>query len=348
MYNSPTEGHLFPLMKRLRIFVASPSDVPDERDVVSVVVDELRRIVGDLRQVELEAVRWETHAWPDAGDDAQAVINREIGQYDIFIGVMWRRFGTPTGRAESGTGEEFERAYQAFREFGRPKIMFYFRVTPFYTSDLTDLDQFTKVVAFRKKLEEAGVLFWQYQSPLEFERFVREHLIRQIFDVTNRSKSRRVPKAGAKKRAAVRSVRVFLSAARDDVERVLPVYSALAEAGFAPWLDVQNLLPGQMWTAAIERAIRESDAFVVFLSQNSVSKRGFVQKEVQLALKRLHDLPPGKVFVIPVRLEPVDAPEPLRNLQWIDLFPNPVAGIEHLISALRGASTRIQRSRKRQ
>ena len=119
-------------MKRIRVFVASPGDVIEEREVVSVVVDELRRILGEIRQVELETVRWETHAWPDVGADAQDVINREISQFDIFVGIMWRRFGTPTKRAESGTSEEFERAYTYFKEYGRPRIMFYFRRAAFY------------------------------------------------------------------------------------------------------------------------------------------------------------------------------------------------------------------------
>ena len=87
-------------MKRLRIFIASPSDVSEERDIVSnVVVPEIQRIfghnqlVGNKQQIELEAVRWETHAWPAIGDDAQDVINKEIGDYDILVGIMWKRFG---------------------------------------------------------------------------------------------------------------------------------------------------------------------------------------------------------------------------------------------------------------
>src|ERR1041385_4193658 len=93
-------------MQHVRVFISSPGDVPEERDVVSMVVDELRRLFGKVQQVEIEAVRWETHAWPDVGAP-QEVINRQIGEYDVFIGVMWKRFGTPTKRADSGTAEEF-------------------------------------------------------------------------------------------------------------------------------------------------------------------------------------------------------------------------------------------------
>jgi hypothetical protein len=88
---------------RLRVFIASPGDVNEERDIVSLVVAELRRVFETLLPFSLDAVRWETHAWPDAGEDAQDVINREIGEFDILVGIMWRRFGTPTTRARSGT-----------------------------------------------------------------------------------------------------------------------------------------------------------------------------------------------------------------------------------------------------
>ncbi len=116
---------------KLRVFIASPGDVAEERDIVSHVVGEVQRMLGGFRSVELEPVRWETHAWPDIGEDAQDVINNEIGEFDILIGVMWKRFGSPTKRADSGTGEEFQRAYDYFKKYGRPKIMFYFRKEPF-------------------------------------------------------------------------------------------------------------------------------------------------------------------------------------------------------------------------
>ena len=42
------------------------------------------------------------------GIDAQDVINRQLGEYDIFLGIMNTRFGSPTHRADSGTEEEFD------------------------------------------------------------------------------------------------------------------------------------------------------------------------------------------------------------------------------------------------
>jgi hypothetical protein len=90
----------------LRVFVASPGDVMDERSALEQVVRELNLTWSDTLHIRLELIRWETHATPGLGIDAQDVVNRSIGDnYDLFVGIMWSRFGTPTGRAESGTEE---------------------------------------------------------------------------------------------------------------------------------------------------------------------------------------------------------------------------------------------------
>lgn len=318
-------------MKKLRIFVGSPGDVQDERQIVALVVEELRRIVNVVQDVELEAVRWETHAWPDVGEDAQDVINRELGEFDVFIGVMWRRFGTPTGRAASGTGEEFERAYASFQTTGRPKIMFYFRVTPFYTTDQRELTQFAKVVKFRKKLEGAGVLFWQYDQPLEFERFVREHLIRQVLELASVSHSTASHKAKQPEAPAERQgPLVFLSAARSDTDKVLPVYRALSEAGLRPWLDVQDLIPGERWEAAIDLAIRRAAVFVPFISNKSMFHSPYFKKELARAMSIAATAP--RLAIVPVRLAPIVPPASLAQYQWIDLASD--ADVERLVTSI--------------
>lgn len=340
-------------VKKLRIFVASPGDVAGERQIVALVVDELRRIVGAIRNVELEAVRWETHTWPDVGTDSQDVVNREIGEFDIFVGVMWKRFGTPTGRAASGTGEEFERAYSRYKTTGRPRILFYFRTTPFYSTDTRELSQFRRIVAFRKKLDSAGVFYRQYDTELEFERHIREHLIRQVLELASR-KPVPVRKADGGHDAVVavstprkretRHRQVFLSAGRDDSPRLQAVYRTLGDAGFSPWLDVLDILPGTDWRAEIRRAIAESDVFLFFVSEASVSKRGYVNEELSVAINEARMRPTGVPYIIPVRLDPVLPPPVLHEYQWVDLFERD--GIEKLLTAVRYATAR-NRSAKR-
>lgn len=166
---------------RLRIFVASPSDVREEREVLGRVVQELNRTIGREKDVMLELIRWETDVVPDMGPP-QDVINRQverIGPYDIFVGIMWRRFGTPTEHAASGTSEEFQSAYEAYLATGRPRIMFYFKQAPVMPQTLYEAEQLVRVVAFRDELGKKG-LYTTYDTAFDFERYVREHLTKRI------------------------------------------------------------------------------------------------------------------------------------------------------------------------
>jgi hypothetical protein len=161
-------------MPRIRLFLSSPGDVNPEREKVPAVVTEIKRIF-DYLDVNIEVIDWKTHVAPDMGRP-QEVINRQIGDYDIFVGIMWKRFGTRTGPAESGTEEEFRIAYKNWQRFQRPRIMFYFCLRPYMPMNTEESSQFLKVVAFREELQQKG-LVWEYQSPEDFADALRTHLV---------------------------------------------------------------------------------------------------------------------------------------------------------------------------
>ena len=113
---------------------------------------------------------------------------------------------------------------------------------------------------------------------------------------------------------------VFLSYAREDEERVENLYQELSEEGFKPWMDKKDILPGENWPSSIQRAIRRSDFFLACLSANSVSKRGFLQREIKDALDIWQEMLDSDIYLIPVRLENCEVPESLHKLQWVNLF----------------------------
>jgi hypothetical protein len=117
------------------------------------VVSSLNRTIGESERLLVDLVQWETHACSGFGADAQDVINRQIEPGDIFMGVLWRRIGTPTQRAISGTVEEFERAHELWLRTGRPTLMVYFKTPPFYPSQ-EDLTQFRSVLDFNAQLKK--------------------------------------------------------------------------------------------------------------------------------------------------------------------------------------------------
>lgn len=163
------------------VFVASPGDVQEERERLEEIVRELNLAWGRELGIRLDLVRWETHAYPGIAEDPQAVINEQIPQdYDLFIGIMWSRYGTPTGRVGSGTVEEFQKAKQRFDEDpASVKIMFYFKDAPLAPSEI-DTEQLARVKAFQRSLGQEGALHWKFKDIKEFEKILGLHITRQV------------------------------------------------------------------------------------------------------------------------------------------------------------------------
>jgi len=117
---------------------------------------------------------------------------------------------------------------------------------------------------------------------------------------------------------STKKLQVFISHADEDNPAARRLYKRLKEDGFDPWLDEERLLPGQDWRLECEKAMRASDAILVFFSEESVSKSGFVQKEFKRALEIQEEKPEGAIFVIPVRLDKSEVPFSFRDLHWVD------------------------------
>jgi hypothetical protein len=172
--------------RTLKIFLSSPSDVIEERDSLAQLVKDINDVLAFLapeKRLTLELVRYETHAYPDIGQP-QEVINRQVPiDYDIFVGVMWKRCGTPTANAPSGTIEEFRRAFEHRKTGHLPRIMFYFceeaiQIPP----NPEDLEQLAGVVKFRNELASLGLIS-TYPKHCEFTEHLRGGLLRAIRDI---------------------------------------------------------------------------------------------------------------------------------------------------------------------
>lgn len=133
------------------------------------------------------------------------------------------------------------------------------------------------------------------------------------------------------------SLQIFLCHAKEDCARVKGIHTKLKKSGFRPWIDEVDLHGGQDWEAVIGDAVRASDVVVVCLSNRSLTKQGFVQKEIRVALDAANERPPGKTYLIPVRLEDCHLPRELRRWHAIDLFnQNGFSRLKKSLSQLLG------------
>lgn len=118
-----------------------------------------------------------------------------------------------------------------------------------------------------------------------------------------------------------RKLKVFLCHASQDKPVVYELYQKLITEGWIePWLDAKKLLPGQDWQAEIKNAVETADNVIIFLSNTSINKDGFIQKELRLAKDIALEKTEGSIFLIPLRLDGCEVPRSLQTYQWADYF----------------------------
>lgn len=137
---------------------------------------------------------------------------------------------------------------------------------------------------------------------------------------------------------------VFISYSHEDQTVAERLYRDIKKAGHTPWIDTCDLQAGENWRYRITKVISECDYFLALLSKRSLSKRGFVQQELRLALEALQKFPVDDQFIIPVRIE-VCCPKNLQlaDIQWVDLFPDYAMGLERILVSMRDRTAMTSR-----
>ena len=171
-------------VEHLKIFLASPGDVQTERDQARQAIEEINRTIGKDKNIHLDVVGWETDSYPAYGSDGQSLVNAQIAnmdEYDLFLGIMWNRFGQPTPRADSGTEEEFNQAADAFERSGQPEIMVYFSQEASNLSTAEQLSQKGKVIQFKDRVRTKA-LTWDYPGAQSFQPLLQRHLSQWVLN----------------------------------------------------------------------------------------------------------------------------------------------------------------------
>jgi hypothetical protein len=128
---------------------------------------------------------------------------------------------------------------------------------------------------------------------------------------------------------------VFISYASEDRDAAKRLSADLQNRSVSTWLDVDRLLPGQTWQNEISAAIASSRAFVAVLSNHSINKTGYVQKELREALDVLDMVPENVPFLIPARLDAVKPTHRrLNDLHWVDLFNEWDVGMQKIVATI--------------
>lgn len=166
-------------VKLINLFISCPGDIKDEIDSIRLIISDINKTEGKHLSYVIQSLNWVEDTYTQVGEDPQDVINQQIdSRYDILVGIIWRKIGTKTNRAESGTIEEINRAINNSTK----EVLIYFKTTP--PESIYDIDtvQLQKVVAFKEELSSKGVLYKEFNSIDDFEKLFRINISSLIAD----------------------------------------------------------------------------------------------------------------------------------------------------------------------
>jgi hypothetical protein len=154
----------------IKVFLASPSDLNDERRVVRARAEQFNKLWSDEYGVYFRVVGWED--LPPVSQRPQHRINRDADDCHVFIGMMATRWGTDSGEFSSGFEEEFTSANTRRKSKGIPEIALFFRAID--SAMLSDPGpQLSKVMQFKHSIiESKEFLFKEFATGSELSDFV--------------------------------------------------------------------------------------------------------------------------------------------------------------------------------
>jgi hypothetical protein len=165
----------------LTIFLASPNDLSDERRIAREQVDRYCKVFSRRTKWQIELLGWED-TLPGAARP-QSLINKEVNICDLFIGLLWKRWGTNTKEFDSGFHEEFSLAYERFKKTGKPDIWLFFKNVDEET--LKDPgEQLKKVINFKQELiDKKELLFIEFDTQVSWETIFYDNLNKYMLDI---------------------------------------------------------------------------------------------------------------------------------------------------------------------
>lgn len=157
----------------VKVIIASPSDVPDERSIIREVIHEWNAVHSESKGLVLMPIGWETHASPEFGHPQEVINKQVLAGADLLVAIFWTRIGSATKKAISGTIEEIELHIGA----GKP-AMLYFSSIPVSPQNL-DRNQLDALDEFRTECQKRS-LYETYSSIDEFRKKFSRQLAQKV------------------------------------------------------------------------------------------------------------------------------------------------------------------------
>jgi hypothetical protein len=145
------------------------------RILAEEVITDINKILGKNFGIEVKPLMWEKDVYPSVGSDPQDIINKQLDDYQIVIGILGDTLGSPTKRADSGTVEEILNGMKKRTDDPNIHIMVYFKIIQKISVNGNSIKEFERVNDFKQYFSKEG-LYGTFKTKIDFQRELRNHL----------------------------------------------------------------------------------------------------------------------------------------------------------------------------
>ena len=132
-----------------------------------------------------------------------------------------------------------------------------------------------------------------------------------------------------------RKLKVFISYSRKDEDFAQELLAGLELAGFAPYLDKQDIVAGEDWQARLGRLIEAADTVVIVMSRDAVASERCAWEVERAATLKKRLLP-----IVWRRVDEAHVPPRLKQFNYI-FFDRPLMSLPSLIALATALRTDI-------
>ncbi len=170
-------------INEIRVFISCPGDVNPEKQIARSVCGSISKVYGESRNIRVKPIDWENDIIPEiTGEGAQSVIDTQLEDYDydIYIGILWTRFGDKMDNGRTPTEWEFECAFNRMRATGRPKIQFYFKTEEIFPRNSYEANQISEIIKFKEERLQSAGYYKNFKHREDFQGQVFEFILNYV------------------------------------------------------------------------------------------------------------------------------------------------------------------------